>query len=76
MIASLSEDAQIWIILAQLADHVLNFLKLLLSVPRDPAVRDQKLDEAFHVNLGCFDDHLLGVVVIHGLVICLLIHAF
>ena len=75
MIASLCEDAQIWIILAQLANHELNFLKLLLSVPGDAAVRNQKLDEAFHVNLGCFDDHLLRVVVIHGLSIYLLIHA-
>ena len=75
MIASLREDAQIRIILAQLADYVLDFLKLLLCVPRDPAVRDQKLDEAFHVNLGSLDNHLLRVVVIYGLAICLLIHA-
>ena len=75
LIASLCEDAQIRIFLAQLADHVLDFLKLLLCVPRDPAVRDQKLDKAFHVNLGSLDNHLLRVVVIHGLAMCLLIHA-
>ena len=56
---SSSKYAQLRVVLAKLADYILNFIELDLGIPGEATEANQELYIALNVNLRGFDDQFL-----------------